>query len=117
MKKPGLALLSALFLAACSDPNMPAEFLDVPTPQWTEGVEIVRISKLFCTLKNARGEEFRVENPGTDIGNGLTAMREAYNSCTVEDADGVKCRWGRRETLEGCRRPNPEYQQYILNKG
>ena len=108
------AAMTAMFVAACtpSDPNMPARYVDVPAPEWVNSLRDIRVSKTSAYVTNAQGQRFKVTRSGTDIGNGLTATRDAYD-LYITDKNGVKCNWNSAERLEWCRKPNPAYQEYV----
>lgn len=105
--------LSSLFLSACSDPNRPAEFIDVPTPDWTQDIEDIQVSKRYCAIQ-FNGEVFRITYADTDIGDGLTATRDRYD-CYVTDQKGVQCNWNTGEQIQWCRVPNPAYAEYLAS--
>lgn len=98
----GAAALMTLFTAACQPDRV-----KVPAPDWTEDLTIDNVTKRSARLTNADGESFRVSRYGTDIGDGLTAYR-TKRRLYVEDENGVRCRWNRREVLQDCTKPAPQ---------
>jgi hypothetical protein len=114
MKKLHEALIPLVFLftSACSDPNAPPSEMSVAPPEWAHNLQGISVNKRSAYVNDSEGHKIRVEQSGTDIGNGLIATRDKWD-LYVTDGQGVKCNWNSYEELKGCTQPNPAYQTYI----
>lgn len=105
-------VVSALFLNACGDPNMPAERIVVPNPAWTQGLRL-DVRKLRCSVTTPDGRTLTVEPGGTDLGNNLRATRRILHCTVTNQTDGTTCTWGTSYGSQGtCSRENPAYRAY-----
>lgn len=105
-----LSLTAAFSMAACRDPNMPPEYVQVAAPEWTNHID-VDVNKRSAYVRFNKGSEISITSYDQHIGQGLTARRTKRN-LYITDANGVTCHWGMSDQLSSSKKINPAYIRY-----